>query len=284
MKITVHNIDRNLRVELSQLCEIVDVKDNPKGAFIEWATEFQGEVFTKQTKLIEQCVKKKIPMIIFDRHQKISPEEVSFLIGEGAFLWEPAVRDRNLFAYQPVWGRIITEPNQVEWDFEENRRFDLANVSTIRHKIPSFEKYYVPVHEIGGFTVGCHGIGFSQNLAYKMQSYEMPIYSADDGFMKNIKTTVLIGSEQHYETGFLDVNIFELLENGVIPLLPQEHRWYHAIFGDLVVYGEDNIEYLLKTYDNIGFGCVFEVYENLNNYLPESNVKNVAKRIVNYFS
>lgn len=282
MKLTVNNIDRNLRVELAQICEIVGISNNPDGVFLVWSTA--GDSFEKQTEIIEKCVKKKIPMIIFDRNQEIIPDEISYLMSIGAFLWEPAVTGRNFFSFQPVWGRIPTEPDQIEWDFDVKRRFDLANCSTVRHKFPAFEKYYIPIHEIGGFNVGYHGIGCSQTMAYKMQHHKMGIHSADEGFMKDVKTTILIGTEQNYESGFLDTNIFELLENGVIPLLPEEHRWYHSVFGDMVIHGEDNVDYILKMYDKIAFGCIFEIYENLSVYLPECDVKNVAKRINSYFS
>lgn len=282
MKITVNNIDRNLRVELSQLCDIVDINENPKGVFIEWSTE--GKFFEKQTKIIEKCVKKKIPMIIFDRHEKLSPEEAGYLMSEGAFLWEPAVTGRNFFSYQPCWGNIPIEPSQIKWDFENSRRVDLANCSTVRHKFPSFEKYFMPINEIGEFNIRYYGIQCSQNMAYRMQKHDMLIHSADEGFMNDVKTTILIGTEQQYETGYLDPNLFNILEAGVVPLLPKEHRWFHSVFEDMVVDKEDDIEYILKTYDNIAFGCVYDIYRGLDAHLPECNVKNVAKRINKYFS
>jgi hypothetical protein len=283
MKITVNNIDRNLRVELSQLCEIVGIDDNPKGVFLNWVTPDSGDLFAKQTKIIEKCVKKKIPMIVFDGDEEISPEEVGYLMGEGAFLWEPAVAGRNLFAYQPCWGRIYTDFNDIPAIDPKPRHMHLANCSPLVRKFPSFQKYYVPVYETSEFNVMYSDRDNNDTINQKVAKHGIPVVGRGYGTYDDIRATIVLGSERDYETGRLDPNFFSILEHGVIPLLPDEHRWYHAIFGDLVVSGEDDIEYILKMYDKIAFGCIFEVYQNLNTYLPEASVENVAKRIVNYF-
>lgn len=283
MKVAVNNIDRNLRAELSQLCEIVGIDDSPRGVFMAWTTPEVDDLFVKQTKIIEKCVKNKIPMIIFDKNGEITPEEVTFLIGEGAFLWEPAVTGRSLFSYQPCWGRIHTDFREVPSVDADKRHIHLCNCSTLARKFPSFEKYYIPVHEIGSHSVVYIDRDNSDTIRQKVDKYHIPIMSKEYGGFDNIRATVLLGSEKDYETGYLDPMFFQILENGIIPLLPEEHRWYHSVFGGLTMNGETDIDYILQTYDKIAFGCVYEIYENLNIYLPESNVVNVAKRITNYF-
>lgn len=282
MKITVNNIDRKLRVELSQLCEIVGVDDRPSGAFIQWVTPDVDDLFSKQTKLIEKCVKLKIPMIVFDKQDNLSPDEVSYLLSNGAFLWEPAVTGRNFFSFQPNWGTFYTDFKDLDLIDATKKNVHLTNCSSLVRKFPSFEKYYVPVHEIGEFNVMYSNSDGNDAIYQKVEKLHIPILNTCN--YRDIRATILLGSERDYETGYLDPNLFRMLESGILPLLPEEHRWYHGVFADLVVSGEDDIDYLLRTYDKIAFGSIYDIYCNLDAYLPEANVKNVAKRIVKYFS
>jgi hypothetical protein len=283
MKISVNNIDRLLRAELSKKAKFVDIKDNPRGVFLQWATPEVGDLFDKQTVLIEKAIKKKIPIIIFDKYQDMTADEISFLVREGAFLWEPAVSDRNFFSFQPVWGNIPTNVEDIPWNFDESRGVDLANLSTLVRRMPTFEKYYVPVHEIGDFGVFYANVDQNKTIYNKVDAMGIPIVPSYDGFMKDVKMTVLAGTEQDYKNGHLDPNLFTYLENGVVPLLPSEHRWYHSVFKDLTIYGEDNIEFFLRTYDKTAFGSIYDVYCNLAENLPEADVINVSKRILTFF-
>lgn len=280
MDITVNNIDRNLRVELSQLCEIVNVDENPKGVFLQWVTPDVDDLFKKQTLIVDYCINNQISMIIFDKNDKISPEEAGYLISVGAFLWEPSVTGRNFFSFQPNWGRLYTDYNDIPMVYPETRSIHLANYSSLVRKFSSYHNYYVPAHETGEFNVKYLNVDDNQTIYSKIENLGIPITNNADN---NIKTTILLGSDRDYETGYLDPNLFKILENGIVPMLPKEHRWYHSIFSGLVVSSEDDIEYVLKTVDKIAFGCIYDVYRNLGRHLPECNVKNVAKRIVNFF-
>lgn len=287
MRISVSNIDAELLSELSKICTVVGIDENPKGVFLQWVTPEVGYLFTQQTYIIEKCVKHDIPMIIFDKEEKMSPEEVGFLMSKGSFLWEPAVTGRNFFSFQPVWGNIITKLEDIKWDFDVDRSIDLANTSPIVRKTHDFDKYYNTIHEIGGYNVLYVDHDGNRTISNKISSMNIPIINTnynDGKYLGKIKYTVLIGSDLDYETGTLPTNLFELLENGVVPLLPREHRWYHSVFDGMLVDCESDIEHYIDVYDRISFGCVYEIYKNLDKYLPEANVKNVAKRIVNYLS
>lgn len=282
MKLTVNNIDQLLRVELSKSVEFVEMKDSPRGVFLVWSDDSNIKVFNKQTKIVADAIRQKIPLIVFDKYQKMNADEISFLVKEGAFLWEPAVADRMFFSFQPVWGRLKVDPNDIDWDFGKKRSVDLANVNSLVRKMPSFEQYYVPVHEIGGYSVVYCDLDGNQTINDKVDALDIPRLIPNDGYLQDIKFTVLVGTERDYKTGHLDPNLFTYLENGIVPLLPAEHRWYHSVFKDLTIYGEDNIDYFLKTYDHIGFGSVYDIYQNLAENLPEADVENVSKRIISY--
>jgi hypothetical protein len=261
----------------------VNIQDSPNGVFLVW-TDGDNREFGKQTKILSDAIKNKLPIIIFDKYQKMDADDISFMMKEGAFLWEPAVNDRMFFSYQPVWGKIYTDPSDISWKFDEERWIDLSNVSSLVRKMPSFEKYYVPVHEIGKYRVVHSDLDTNPTINDKINALDIPSLIPKDKYLKDIKMTVLIGTERDYRTGHLDPDLFTYLENGIVPLLPAEHRWYHSIFKDLTVYGEDNIDFFLQSHKTTSFGSVYDIYRNLSENLPEANVVNVSKRILSYLN
>ena len=281
MKLTVNNIDHLLRAELSKTVEFVEVQDNPKGVFIVWSND-ASKSFSKQTKIIGEAIKDKTPIIIFDKHQKMDAETISFLVSEGAFLWEPAVSDRMFFSFQPHWGKVYTDPKDIDFDFDKVREVDLGYSSSLTKKLPSFKSYFEPLAELGEYRIVYHDTVANEHLNKKVEQAGIMVYAGENPFTP--KLTILLGTEQDYRTGYLDPRLFEYLEAGIVPLLPTEHRWYHSIFGDLVVDGEDQIDYHLKTVDRTAFGSIYDVYCKLSDNLPEADVVNVAKRILTYLN
>ncbi len=283
MKIVVNNIDRLLRYELSKKCEIVGIGGNPKGAFIQWVSSFDDklvELFNKQTTLISHCMNKGIPLIIFDKHQQMTEDEIAFLVKPGIFLWEPSLNDRMFFSYQPHWGKFPDDLKNMTWNFDEKREIDLCYIPPLKKLLPTFQKYYQPIAETGEYSVVYFGGG--QNIQNKISGMGITSLSIshDD---HSIKTTILLGTEREYRTGHLPPQLFDYLHQGIVPMLPKEHKWFHSIFDGLVVNNNFDVEYILKMYDTIGFGLICGVYEGLAEYLPESNVVNVSKRIISFF-
>ena len=280
MKLTVNNIDRELRVELGKTNTFVDIANSPDGVFLEWSAEGTN-TYAKQVEIFAKCVKDKIPLIVFDRNHTIPDESVSWLVGNGAFLWEPAVANRSFFSYQPVWGRIKKDFEDIPLtDYTD--AVDLGHMSSLAKKIPTFKNYYQTVAEIGEYKVAYFDTVANGAVNKKVADMNIPVYRGASS--TPVKATILLGSDHDYQIGNLDPKLFEYLENGIVPMLPREHRWFHGIFDDLVVDSEADIDYILKFHDKIAFGCIYDVYRNLDAYLPECNVENVAKRINKYFS
>lgn len=290
MKIVTSNIDRLLRVELSKICEMVSIKDNPKGAFIQWVNgsviELSG-LFNKQTTIIKHCISEGIPLIIFDKFQQMTEEEITFLIKPGIILWEPALNDRMFFSYQPHWGVFPDSLDGIPWNFDEKRPIDLGYYSSLVKLLPTFQKYYQPISETGEHKVVYFDYDNKDIINNKVEqigvAVQPTLIECVDTQLSSIKTTILLGTERDYKTGHLPPQLFEYLQHGVVPMLPREHKWFHSIFNGLVISKPFDTEYILKTYDNIGFGIIHDVYSGLAEHLPESNVVNVAKRISSFF-
>ena len=281
MKLTVNNIYVVLRAELSKTVEFVELQDNPQGVFLVWSDD-ASKSFSKQTKIIGEAIKDKIPIIIFDKHQKMDADEISFMVKEGAFLWEPAVSDRMFFSFQPHWGRVYTDPKDIDFNFDEVRGIDLGYSSSLTKKLPSFKHYFEPLAEIGEHKIVYHDTVANEHLNKKVEQMGVTVYA---GLTTSPpKLTILLGTEQDYKTGHLDPRLFEYLEAGIVPLLPAEHRWYHSVFCDLVVDGEDQVDFHLRTIIRTAFGSIYDVYCKLAENLPEADVVNVAKRITSYLA
>lgn len=290
MKIVANNIDRLLRVELSKICEMVSIKDNPKGAFIQWVSGSESVLsglFNTQTTIISHCITEGIPLIIFDEFQEMTEDEITFLVKPGIILWEPAVNDRMFFSYQPHWGAFPDELGRIPWDFDEKRPIDLGYYSSLVKLLPTFQKYYQPIAETGEYKVVHFDMDNKDIINNKVEqmgvSTQTFLVSCVDSQLSSMKTTILLGTEREYETGHLPPQLFSYLEHGIAPMLPREHKWFHSIFKGLVVDNAFDTEYILKSYDNIGFGIIHDIYSDLAIYLPESNVVNVAKRISSFF-
>ena len=283
MKIVINNIDNLLKNELLKICELVDINNKPNGAFIQWVNGFDSSLsmlFNKQTTIISCCINDGIPLIIFDKYQQMSEEEITFLIKPGIILWEPALNDRMFFSYQPCWGVFPDKLSEISWNFDEKRNIDLCYIPSLVKLLPTFQKYYQPIAETGEYNVAYFGKGL--NINQKVENMGVVIYN--DLYKKYlIKTTILLGTEREYKTGHLPLQLFDYLQCGIVPMLPREHKWFYSIFEGLIVSNSFDIEYILKTYDNISFGLIYGIYENLAEFLPESNVINVAKRIVLFF-
>lgn len=280
MKIVVNNIDRLLRLELGKICEIVEMKDKPNGVFIQWATGESDDLFQKQTKIIAKCISDGIPLIIFDKYQKMTAEEVGFLIKPGIFLWEPALNDRMFFSFQPIWGRIPKTTAEVKIP-NSDRGLDFAYTRGLRQKLSTFEQYYRPINDVGEKSVGFVDRFANPAINQRVVEMDIDIYTSWD--LTQVRTTMLLGTDRDYRVGYLDPNLFSYLENGVIPMLPREHRWYHSVFKDVTVRDDSDINMLLNMYDKFAFALVYDVYRGLENNLPECDVVNVAKRITTFF-
>lgn len=283
MKIVTNNVDALLKVELSKICELVNIDDNPKGAFIQWGTGSNNKLFHTQTTIISYCMNNGIPLIIFDKYQQMTEDEITFLVKPGIFLWEPALNDRMFFSYQPNWGSFPEKMNDIPWDFDETRPIDLGYFSSLVKKLPAFQQYYQPIAEIGEYNVTYFKSDDKNVINDKVSKMGVNVNQMVTD-LKSIRTTILIGTEREYQTGYLPPLLFECLDNGIVPLLPKEHKWFHSIFDGLVISNNFDIEYILKTYDKIGYGLICGVYSGLMENLPETNVVNVAKRITSFLN
>ena len=152
------------------------------------------------------------------------------------------------FSYQPNWGKI---PSNIEWDFDETRPIDFGCVLPLKGLLPTFKKYYQPLAETGEFSVVYSNNKISNHIRSKISDMGVDIIKGGEDHIPKMKMSMILGTDHQYKTGHFPSEVFRLLEKGIVPLLPEEHKWYYSVFQDLVVTKPFDIEYLLNCYDNL---------------------------------
>lgn len=274
--IGVFNIDNLLRQELSKISEISLLKSDKdftklSGVFIDWyptatkTTAGKAKNLLLQSTLLEIAIKKKIPIVVFDRHMRMTRKEFKWLRRYNVYFFEPNVMTRIGFSYMPFWTRTKTM-NDIELE-EKERPLDLVYKGDIGKNIKSFEKYYVAYNALHPERKVFHGSIQHSSVPYKKKfSY------------KDSKCTVLIGSSQNYKSGYL-TNALEALHCGCIPLLPTEHRFYHGLFKNVVVSNAKEIHWYISAFEHIQFGTLLDIYERIDSMFPEMKVDHTAQLI-----
>jgi hypothetical protein len=96
---------------------------------------------------------------------------------------------------------------------------------------------------------------------------------------------LLLGTPDDYSSGFIDPIFVDCIKEGVIPILPKEHRWYHAIFQGLVIQNEiEDIKHCVNLSDSASFGMVYGILRNIKKYHTEMTSKYVMERIFKHFN
>lgn len=281
MKILARNIDAALLGVFRELgCHVksgIEDLDGCKGVFLVWEGR-DNPHHPVMTSIVKDAIKKKIPVIVFD-DGKLTDDEVGFFIQNGVFLWEPAVCGRNFFSFQPYWGHIPNHYLETTRHTDE-RPVALGYQGSLVRKVPSFEKYYKPINDLGKHRVAFFDQDGNKTVNSEIEKMGIPVSETNE--LKFSKAVVLVDTNENYKTGVLDKRLFQYLHDGIVPLLPVEHRWYHSVFGSLVVRSDKDVSYILNSYDNTRFGLVADIYQGLREHLPEADINTVAKRVLAY--
>jgi hypothetical protein len=155
---------------------------------------------------------------------------------------------------------------------DDTRSILIGFKGIISDKLKSFEKYYV---EFGKNYPQCP-VKYDDKSDVskdKIDEYANLNVLYDKAIQyKDMKCCVLLGSNRDYQVGYLNPDMFTMLDNNVIILLPDEHRFYHSLFGDTVIKSLHDIVLTTDMYDTTYIGYVLNVYENIEKYYPEMKI------------
>ena len=279
------NVDDVLTDELSKTVQTIDLNksldDNVKALFIDWLPTVDlrnalAEKLIKQVSVIKHYIKKKIPIILFDRFRSLTKTEIDWFKKNNIKFFEPSLRLRSGFEYLPCWTKLKTL-DDLTIDDRQREITLLYKGNLSKDKIESFREYYVDTAKKNDKISICYHSEYKIDPDVDLYYKSLVQPTRDD--YSNSKFTILIGTQNDYRDGYIDGNIFEALEYGCIPLLPSEHRYYAAL-KSIYTNISDISWYTEIEYHNIYLGIINEIYREIEKFYPEMNVEYTARKIL----
>ncbi|MFC1790222.1 hypothetical protein ACFLZP_01920 [Patescibacteria group bacterium] len=179
--------------------------------------------FDRQNELLKHYQAKRIPILIWDKDQKLEKQGFpgNVVIFEAALKPRPE-RVKLLF---PVDGdqvqKAIRSLNRYS---KENRKIKLVYIGNRYERDETFKKYYVKSAKLLNATVLIYGKwknfpGKCKNLNFMGRIGYDKIHSVyQDSF-----STILIAPDRYYQSGQFTQRLFESLWGLCIPLVPEEY-------------------------------------------------------------
>lgn len=244
------------------------IPSNLKGLYIDWLkkpTKGKSKGYVYQAAILDKYIKKKIPIVIFDRYMCITNKEYKWLNRYNVTLYEPAINNRIGFHYMPFpididkyESRMLNEmeeekprPRSIDIGFKGNRKND------------SFDKYIISY--------------------IKKQPDKNVLYNDENLDWNDVKWTIAIDNDENYSIGHLDYNIVEAMKYGCDVIIPKEHKYYLGLFNNT-----DNsfnlIHYYVANYTGkTRQHSIIARFDNMRELYPEFDMKNVAEIILSKY-
>jgi hypothetical protein len=252
------------------------------GVFLEWmkttSDPKMAPFLLKQTLIIETCVKKKIPLVIFDGDRTMTKKEAEWLKKSNVYLFEPAVINRDGFKYMPFWLEIIDTYNDMKLN-EDKRNVNLGYIGNISDKTSPFESYFLSVKKTNDDM--CVKYCSSDVLPEKELEYDKLDIQNTKLSYSDIEYTVILGNKNDYTTGYLDKSFIKALKNYCVPFIPKENRFYNAF--PCVVDYKLWISFFKDMYSYIYLSYIFDIHECIKERYPEFDINYTVDVIKNCF-
>lgn len=261
----------------------IDGDDFPKidGLVIDWVLSDRRNPsmeFARQATIVEKYVKNGTPTFIFDRFSSITFKEYKWLRKFNVKFFEPLLLHREGFKYQPFW--IYDLYDLDVFDFDE-KIYDVAFKGYLKDKIRSFEDYYL---ELASNYPKISIAYDSYLIKNKVQEYtEKGMEKVNDLDLKKCRYSIVIGSQRDYKTGKLNSLFAESVNNGCVPLITKENRFY-CNFRNVVERISkplDITSFFLDCTNNIRYGILMGIHEDVEESYPEMKVNHVIDVIKN---
>jgi hypothetical protein len=254
------NLDKNISNLLSKKMKTKDISNDVEykdieGIVIDWVGK-NDKKFLSQIGIVDGFIRKKIPIMIYDRYMKITSKEYKWLSKFNVKFFEPRLNRRFGFSYLPQWqvldGELVIDSNEERSIYLGCRGVDTKS----RHK------YYEKFHE-------------------NYPDYNM-VY--DKFEWSNVKFTIGIGSIDDYDNGFISENVFDAMKNGCLVLLPHEHKYFHPMFSYNVISDYRMTKYFIENFTHYMVeDAILGIYENIKKYYPEFTIDYAVDVITGVF-
>jgi hypothetical protein len=237
------------------------IPTNLKSLYIDWIrkpiSNKKDKKYLFQAAIVDKYVKKKIPIVIFDRYMCISNKEYKWLNKYNVKFFEPALNNRIGYEYLPF--PINLDIDKLLFMEEEEERKVVLGFDGNR-KNDSFEKYIVSY--------------------IKKYDNTNIIYNDLNNLWNNVQWTIALDDNKNYDIGYLNPNIIEAMKQGCSVFIPNEHKYYIGMFNNV-----DNINdmyYFIKNYThNMKIADIISTYDTIQKLYPEFLIENIVSKILN---
>jgi len=253
-----------------KLLDVGSNADKIDGLFLDWVPPSLEKDFIYQAQLVEDNIK-KMPIVIFDRHFSVTYQEASYMKKYKTHLFEPAlVTGRSEFVYLPEWTSYYSV---LDNDEREYKVLDISK--NLEYRIKSFEKWYrdyariFPDKKVAYYTRTLTDFKkeeYKKNNLILLDGKPLPDYTCSD-------FTVIIGSKNAYDIGYFDPVYFIAMNQGCLPLLPEEHRFFHSVFRHLLVKDLEEMDYYVSLYDKARSVIIEDIFDRIKRLMPEFTVE-----------
>jgi hypothetical protein len=279
--IGIHNIDIYLERKLLKEFSILKYDDQTidfsdvDGLIIDWVDK-NNKLFIKQAAIIEHYVRKNIPIVIFDRYMSITGKEFSWLKKFNVHFFEPAIKNRCEFEYLPQWMPIgDNEKIPTNKNFHE---YDLGYVGIFSDIVLYFEKYYRKyannyVDRKVIFHTNDSNIEIKNTDSIKLERSKIEY---------NFNNIILIDNLENIRIGYMREDLYYLMNDNILPLLPRENKYFHGLFKDLSVSFLRDIEYFIRAFKEPGIrrATIDGIFEDIIKYYPEFTIDYAYDKII----
>jgi hypothetical protein len=278
MKLGTLNMDKVLEGYLPKSYNVISLEgtsDFPEvdAVFIDWSKGKKNRPrMARQAAVVDRYVKKKLPVMIFDRLLSITQREYNWLKKFNVRFFEPALNYRRNFDYLPIWTETYDLYSYPEINIDA-KDIHLGCHDYLDNKLKAFEKYYVQFGKLYPNWRIHYVMPIPNEKKEEYRDLNVEYLTYD---WQRMRTFILIGTNKAYEIGYLNPDTFDYMKMGCVPLLPQEHRYFHGLFSEVIIEKPGDINYFLSGYDVMAIPTIVEIYSRVNTYYPEMKVNHTV--------
>ena len=277
----VFNVQNDLKSKLSE--KFVDIFDFDEKQelpklnclFVDWTKDQPVEKYTLQATLMDNYAKKKIPIVIFDRFMKVTKKEFDWLKQFNVYFFEPAVNNRCGFNFLSQWIRKDNLPIK-----DKETEIDFLYIGNIKDRVGDFEKYYLELSKSDPNLNICY---CSSDIPKdKIMKYHYSnVKKVEKSNWKGSSFTIFIDSLENYSIGHVDPKIFKSMEDGCVPIIPVEHRFFGNMFNKFCVENINDLSYMM-CFEKFRSVVIESIYDTIIKLYPEFTIDFFYDTIIRY--
>jgi hypothetical protein len=241
--------------------------------FVNWipTNDVGRDVVRYQIDIIENTPK-DVQFVIFDRYSSLTSQEIEFFVNRKAILLEPVLKSRPGFDFMPYYIDRLDLPLST-WDDERPYHFGYKG-NALSSKVESC--LFRAIKNIPEIRIG---VDSKKRLPAERYQSLKEVISFKELWWTDFNTTIIASNDDMCDRGVLP-NITNHLKYGVVPLIHQDHKWFHALFKNFIMFDHHEVSWYKNMYKTLNYGFMDELYKNMELYLPEMLTENFVSKVI----